>query len=543
MRRMLRGLAVMGCGLIAPGLLGPGAQAALIRVGGLATPSITEIVAYDRFTNRLFATSGAGVAVAEFGTGSNLSSSSTSISLTGLFGGNLKDVTSVAVDPLGRGFGVLTALPTASSTVRGKVVLFNTVTGAVLNELDVGYHPDSVTFSPDGSRIVVANEGEPFAGVDAAGSVSVVNLSAITSAAQVSGLTAAQVVTTDFSAGNLGPNVPALSSLRINPANAATPGHDLEPEFITIQGSTAYVTLQEANAIGVFDLDTNQWVDIHALGTIQQRIDASDSENAININDLVHGLPMPDGIASFEVGGQRYLVTANEGDGRDSSSGFNTPDEARANTANLVETGVANLSNTTGIGRLNISRFDGNTDADAKIEVPTMFGTRSFSLWNADTGALVADSGSRFEELTAQLVPSLFNSELGKTSEFDKRSDNKGPEPESVVIGQVGTHTYAFIGLERTGGLMQFDVTNPHQPRFVDYVNTGLTHGTGAPEGLAFISAAHSPTGRAFVVVAYEGAGGVEVFGVAVPEPGSLLLLACGGIPLGLLARRRTNRR
>lgn len=541
MRNLSRVLAVVGCTLW--GAL-PGSQSArgeLIRWGGISTPSVTEIVAYDPFTNRLFATSGAGMAVVEFGNGRNLTNSTTSISLTGLFGGALKDVTSVAIDPLGRGFGVLTALPTASSAVVGKVVLFNTTTGAVLKELDVGYHPDAVTFTPDGSRILVACEGEPSGGVDAPGAISVVHVAAVTAATDVGSLTAANVITTDFSAANLGPNVPALNSLRINPANAAMPERDLEPEYITVDGDKAYVTLQEASAIAVYDLNTNKWVDIHKLGTIQQTIDASDTESAININDLVHGLPMPDGIASFRVGNQTYLVTANEGDGRDNSSGFNVVDEARANTSGLVETGVADLNNVTGIGRLTISKFDGNTDADAKIEVPTMFGTRSFSIWNADTGALVADSGSQLEQLTAALVPSLFNSELGKLTEFDKRSDNKGPEPESVVVGKWGARTYAFIGLERTGGLMQFDISNPAQPTFVDYINTGLTHGSAAPEGLFFIPGSISPTGRTFVVVAYEGAGGLEVFGV-VPEPGSALLLASGAIALGLVARLRKGR-
>lgn len=516
------------------------ARAGLVRWGGIATPNITEIVVYDRFTNRLFATSGSAMAVVEFGTGKNLTSSATSIPLGGVFGGALKDVTSVAIDPQGRGFGVLTAIPNASSTVAGKAVLFNTTTGAVLQELDVGYHPDMVTFTPDGSRILVANEGEPANGSDAPGSISVINVAGVATAADVPSLSAANVITTDFSAANLGAGVPPLSSLRINPANAATPWRDLEPESITVSGDKAYVSLQEANAIAVYDLNTNTWVDIHTLGTIQQMVDASDSENAININDLVHGMPMPDGIASFRVGGQTYLVTANEGDGRDNSSGFNTPDEARANTTGLVEPGAANLNNITGIGRLTISRFDGNTDADTQIEIPTMFGTRSFSIWNADTGARVADSGSQFEQLTAALVPTLFNSEQSKTAEFDRRSDNKGPEPESVVVGLWRNRPHAFIGLERTGGLMAFDISDPTLPQFVDYINTGLSNGTAAPEGLFFIPSWMSPNGETFVVVAYEGAGGIEVFAL-VPEPGSWLLLMTGSV--GLWFGRRGRQR
>lgn len=523
------------------------ANAGLMRIGGLNTPNVAEIVTYDPYTNRLFTTTGDGAAVIEFGDGTNLSNSATTISVGGLFGGALKGVSSIAVDPNGRGFGVLSAIPDDNTGTLGKAILFDTATGAILKELDVGFHPDMVTFTPDGTKILVANEGESSetSATDAPGSISVIDVSSVTGVGDVGGLAAGNVTTKDFSAGNLSGGVPSLSSFRINPSNAATPENDLEPEYISVKGDKAYVSLQEANAVAVFDLNTNTWEDIHSLGAISQTIDASDQDGGININDVVLGLPMPDSIGTFQVGGQTFVVTANEGDARsDEDFPFMTNDEGRlrANTTD-ADVGAAYRDNVNGAGRVNISLIDGNTDADADIEVPHMFGTRSFSIWDAATGDLVFDSGSDFETVTAAEVPTLYNSEEGDVGEFDKRSDNKGPEPEGLVLGEIYGRTYAFIALERTGGIMQYDVTDPFNAFFVDYINTSLDFGTASPEGLYFIPKALSPNGKNLLIAAYEVAGGVEVFEItgAVPEPSTLVLLGVG--VTGLWLFRRKNRK
>ncbi|MFN0197284.1 MAG: choice-of-anchor I family protein [Planctomycetaceae bacterium] len=518
-------------------------HAELIRIGGLSTPNVAEIASYDPLTNRLFTTTGGGAAVIEFGDGTNLSNSATTIDVSSLFSGDLSGVSSITVDPNGRGFGVLTAIPNDNTGTLGKAVLFNTSTGAILKELDVGFHPDMVTFTPDGQKILIANEGEANSTSDAPGSISVIDVSGVATVGDVGTLSNANVTTKDFSASNLGPGVPALSSLRINPANSATPQNDLEPEYISVKDGKAYVSLQEANAVAVFDLASNTWEDIQPLGTIIQTIDASDQDSGISINDAVRGLPMPDTIGTFKVGDQTFYVTANEGDTRD--PGFNVGDNGRmrANTTD-ADVGAALRNNATGIGRLTISLTDGNTDADPQIEIPYMFGTRSFSIWDASDGSLIFDSGSDFETITATEVPTLYNSELGLTGEFDKRSDNKGPEPEGLVIGKIYGTTYAFISLERTGGIMQYDITDPFNPFFVDYINTSLAHGTAAPEGLVFIPSATSPNGRNLLVAAYEASGGVEVFEIvgAVPEPSSMMLLGMGSIGLWMI-RRRLNRK
>ncbi|MFZ9334759.1 MAG: choice-of-anchor I domain-containing protein, partial [Burkholderiaceae bacterium] len=77
-----------------------------------------------------------------------------------------------------------------------------------------------------------------------------------------------------------------------------------------------------------------------------------------------------------------------------------------------------------------------------------------------------------------------------------------------VVVGQIGRKTFAFIGLERVGGVMVYDVTTPTAPTFVTYLNT-RTAATGdrGPEGLAFVPAAKSRNGKPLLIVGNETSG------------------------------------
>ena len=144
-------------------------------------------------------------------------------------------------------------------------------------------------------------------------------------------------------------------------------------------------------------------------------------------------------------------------------------------------------------------------------------GSRSISIWDSK-GKLVWDSADVLEQEIARLYPTVFNA--GHTDNtLDSRSDNKGPEPEGVAVGQVNGVTYAFVGLERTNGVMLFDVTNPSAPLFVQYVNTGLVSGSSetgdvSPEGLVFVPASESPNGIPLLIVAFEVSGTVAVFEV-----------------------------
>lgn len=249
----------------------------------------------------------------------------------------------------------------------------------------------------------------------------------------------------------------------------------------------------------------------------------------------VFGMYQPDSIASYTVGGQTYIVTANEGDARD-YTGFS--EEVRAasiGAANLdaaVFPNAAALLNNAQLGRLNVTNQMGRTIADSAgtdnnpdYEKLVTFGTRSFSIWNATTGALVFDSGDQIERLIQQFYPGNFNANHSGNdgNDLDNRSDNKGPEPEGLVLGKVNGRTYAFIGLERIGGVMVYDITSPTAPFFVQYINPRdfsiapvaanvATVGDLGPEGLVFIPAADSPTGKPLLAVANEISGTVTIF-------------------------------
>lgn len=424
---------------------------------------------------------------------------------------------------------VAVALEGAQKTDPGSVKFFNT-SGMLLNHLTVGSLPDMLTFSPNGRWLLVANEGEPNSynqadSIDPEGSVSVIDMRG-----DVTGLTQFDVRTATFNPAIRQENA---SSIRVFGPNA-TLAKDLEPEYITVSkdSRTAWVTLQENNAIAVLDIPSATFTKIIGLGfkdhlQAGNKLDASDRDEPgpsnngiINIRNWpVLGMYQPDSIAAYRVKGKTYLVTANEGDARD-YTGFS--EEVRVGSLALdaasfaaqgfpdVTTGPGGLRNNDNLGRLTITNTLGNTDGDPEFEKLYAFGARSFSIWD-DAGGLVYDSGDELEQRTAALVPTIFNSN-GTVTTFDTRSDNKGPEPEGLAIGKIGGKTYAFIGLERTGGVIVYDISNPKSPRFATYANTAPTD--LSPEGLLFIKAKDSPNGRPLVVVSHEVSNTVTIFEV-----------------------------
>ena len=424
---------------------------------------------------------------------------------------------------------VAVALEGAQKTDPGSVKFFD-ASGAFLNLLSVGALPDMLVFSPNGRWLLVANEGEPNSynqadSVDPDGSVSVIDMRG-----DATSLTQLDVRTAGFSASIPQENP---SSIRVFGPNA-TITKDLEPEYITVShdSKTAWVTLQENNAIAMLDIPSATFTKIVGLGfkdhlLIENKLDASDrdvpgSSNSgiINIRNWpVLGMYQPDSIASYRVKGKTYLVMANEGDARD-YTGFS--EEARVGALTLdgaafaaqgfpdVTTGPDGLRNNDNLGRLTVTNTLGNTDGDTEFEKLYVFGARSFSIRKADA-ELLYDSGDDLEQRTATLVPTTFNSN-GAVDTFDTRSDNKGPEPEGLAIGKVSDRTYAFIGLERTGGVMVYDISKPTAPTFVTYVNTTPTD--LSPEGLIFIKKSHSPNGRPLLVVSHEVSNTVTIFEV-----------------------------
>jgi hypothetical protein len=241
---------------------------------------------------------------------------------------------------------------------------------------------------------------------------------------------------------------------------------------------------------------------------------------------------MPDGIASYTLDGKTYFITANEGDDRTdfmtATSGDKAGDTARFKDilADLDSTAfptslVNTIKTDQELGRLTLISKDangkfGDTNGDGKYDRVYALGARSFSVWSAETGGQVYDSGEDFE----RLVYSNFGDDatnsllLLKGDQALNRLDNKGPEPESVVIGQVGSETYAFIGLERASGILMYNITEPTKPKFVQFIRntTTLTDGDISPEGMKFIPASQSPTGVALLAVGHEVTGSVAIY-------------------------------
>ncbi|MEM1425753.1 MAG: choice-of-anchor I family protein, partial [Cyanobacteria bacterium P01_H01_bin.130] len=334
------------------------------------------------------------------------------------------------------------------------------------------------------------------------------------------GLENATVATADFTAFNDQADALRASGVRIFGPNA-TVAQDLEPEFVTItpDSSTAVVTLQENNAIAIVDLETATVSSVLPLGGRDATLpgngfDASDEDGVVDIrNHPVFSFYQPDTIDTFTVGGNTYFITANEGDARD-YDGFS--EESRVEDLTLDPTVFPNASDLqaeSNLGRLIATNVQGDTDGDGDIDQIFSFGGRSFSVWNSD-GSLLFDSGEQLERITLAANAEFFNSTNDENS-FDSRSDDKGPEPEAVTVGQFNGAPHAFIGLERVGGVAVYDLSNPAAPEFVTYVNNrdfsgdpeAGTAGDLGPEGLAFIDAVDSPTSRSLLAVSNEVSG------------------------------------
>jgi len=402
----------------------------------------------------------------------------------------------------------------------GKVVVYNADDATELWSVTVGALPDMVIFNEDGTKILTANEGEPNGNYtnDPEGSVSIIDVET------------KAVSTADFTAFNGTEAELKTKGIHIF-GPGATVAMDMEPEYITVKGDQAYVTCQENNAIAVVDIPSATITSIYGLGYKDHSIegngiDASNSSGFIDIRTWpILGVYMPDAITNIEYDGQTYLLTANEGDAREYEEGdFFYTDELEVSEIELDPSIFPNaeyLQMNENLGKLAVTSAPADTNALGQHKNLYSYGARSFSIWNATTGELVYDSGDDFERITSSLFPENFNCADDDVSLKD-RSDNKGPEPEAITVGVVNDKTYAFIGLERMGGIMVYDITNPMAPEFVDYANNRdfsanpeddfTIHGDNAPEGLIFIPASESPNGTDLIVVSNEVSGTVTVY-------------------------------
>jgi alkaline phosphatase len=395
---------------------------------------------------------------------------------------------------------VAAAISVTPEEANGVVAIFDTE-GNPLNVVEVGNLPDMVTFTPDGTRILVANEGEPLEGSDPLGAVSIIDLSA--------GAETATATTLDFTGFDGQEDALRDAGVLIEPDKSVS--EDLEPEYITVlpDGATAWVALQEANAYAVLDLTINEVTDIRSFGLVDRsqegnEIDASNRDNAINLqnHNNLFGMRQPDAITSIEIGGETFILTANEGDARDAT-------ESRVGDLTLDPTAFPNaeiLQRDENLGRLNVRNDLGDTDGDGDFDQLFHYGSRSFTIYN-EAGETVYDSGSLFSRLIAEIRPELFNQDEG---DVDDRSDDKGVEPEAIAAGEVGGRIYAFIGLERDNGIMVFDITDPTALVFDQYIDSEA-NGNISPETIQFIPADESVSGQAQLAVAFEGDGNTVI--------------------------------
>ncbi|WP_010180281.1 choice-of-anchor I family protein [Aquimarina agarilytica] len=448
----------------------------------VSNQGVPEISAYDKVTQQVFSTNTEAKLVEVIDI-SDVSSPKLAGNIDiSIYGKNLN---SVAVQ---NGMLAVAIEGKDKNADEGSIVVFDTkdLTTPIIN-VKAGFLPDMVTFSPDGTYILSANEGEPNDEntIDPKGSISIITIANKT------------IKTLDFTAFNSqeanleekGFRVFGETNGKINELDV-----DVEPEYIAVadDSKTAYVALQENNGIAVVDLTTQTITDILPLGTkdfndLANAYDVSDKDDAFSpANWNVKSFYMPDAIDYFTANGVGYIITANEGDARD-YDGFS--EEVRVKDLVLDETvypDAETLQKNENLGRLKVTTANGDADGDGKFEQIFAYGGRSFSIWTTD-GSLVYDSGNSLAQKTV---------ELGTYPE--SRSDDKGTEPEAVVTYTIGNFTYAFVGLERSGNVFVYDISNPTAPVFLQNLpNT-------SPEGLTVVPAMDSPNGKDLLIVSNE---------------------------------------
>ncbi|MGN1104951.1 MAG: choice-of-anchor I family protein [Candidatus Coproplasma sp.] len=405
------------------------------------------------------------------------------------------DITSVAVNNELKVVAV--ALQGAEYYSNGAVVLID-YDGNYVKAYACGVQPDMITFA--GNLVLTANEGEPRMGyadgtADPKGSVTIIDLSA--------GVQSGEVTNATFD--GFDSQREALVNAGVLIKKGANPSADFEPEYITVSGNYAYVSLQEANAIATLDLQTRQFIKVDALGFK----DHSKEENALDLLDdgkieittqNVYGVYMPDGIDAFELDGVTYIATANEGDAREWGD----------------YSGITKMT----IGSTKVEILDNNEWDGLDADKAYVLGGRSFSVFRADDMSLVYDSGDAIERAVANSeYADYFNCSNDKTT-LDGRSKKKGPEPETVLVRYIDGRPYAFVGLERVSGVMTFDLTNIKygEATFKDYTSTRdytqAMAGDVAPEGMDYIEASEKTGGKNVLVVANENSGTVAFYAV-----------------------------
>lgn len=453
----------------------------------LGNTTAAEISAYDPSTKKLFVVNNDGGVKVEV---LDLTAYPAIVKLRTLTYPNNAGINSVAVNN-----GLLAiALDGANKQGNGDIVVLKTSTLEEVKKITVGAMPDMVTFSPDGTYIISANEGEPNDEytVDPAGSISIINVK-----------NNYAVKTLDFAGFESSKAALVAAGLRIYGLNASF-AQDIEPEYVAVAADSkkAFVTLQENNAVAEVDLVAGTITKIIPLGVrdislAENAFDVSDKDSKIQLGTWpIKAFYLPDAISYFSAGDANYLALANEGDTR-AWKGYD--EEARVKSLKLDATkfpAAASLQQDANLGRLTVSKAFGDTDGDGDYDELYATGGRSVSILNAGTGQLVANIGKDLEQRVI---------DAGKYD--DERSDNKGVEIEAVTVNQVNGRTLAFIGMERVDMIATYDVTIPASPKFVQLFATG-----DAPEGVLFVKPKDSPNGRSLLIVSSEEDGTVRFY-------------------------------
>lgn len=464
--------------------------------------SAAEIVSYDSCTDKLYVVNAQAqkVDVLSMNSASEPTSSG-SIDLQSAAAASGVDIGAANSVSTHQGL-VAVAIENADKQQNGIIALYRSDTLDLITTYTAGALPDMVSFSKDGRYIASANEGEPNAdySIDPEGSVTLVDLT--------NGPLQATVTQIDFNAFNQGQprHAELTDKVRISAPNA-TVAQDLEPEYLTFaDNGKLYVALQENNALAAIDVASAQVDAILGLGGKpwdSAKLDASNKDKNIgNLQSyaMLEGLYMPDSITSYSVDGNTYIATANEGDGREygikttqkmcDEKGFEWDGDDYQGTENYTtekDFCIAYVDEVRGkkldvdanhplagalkdnkqLARLKVIKPQGTLAADQKVQA---FGSRSFSIWD-ESGELVFDSGDDFARIVLEQDPANFNSTNDSNQSGDDRSDDKGVEPEAIEVAEINGKHYAFIGLERQGGIMVYDVTQPKSASFISYLN------------------------------------------------------------------------
>lgn len=456
------------------------------------------------------------------------------------------DANSIAIDANNQ----LLAVAMAATNVgeAGQIAFYNISgdTPAFIKNVTVGALPDMVAFSHDGAKVVVANEGEPNGdySIDPEGTISIIDIT--------NGTIADNALSINFQDyNNQQAELEAQGLVFANPTGRTINGNlinttvamDLEPEYVSISKDNkyAYVSIQENNGLAIINLEDNS-LELKGLGFkdwSNLQFDASDKDGGVNFKSYpgLYGMYQPDTIASFSWKGANFIVSANEGDAREYF--FDASDEADCIAqggldydakdgclAYIDESRVEDLAlaanfdylnnDDNDIGRLKVTTVKGDKNNDGQYESLYAYGARSFTIWDSN-GLVVFDSGDQIARVTASVHGNAFNNNEDE-NKGDTRSDDKGAEPEALTLGEVGDRLFAFVGLERMGAIMVFDITNPYDVKFQDYFyNRGLEpsadiSGDLAPEGMTFVPAAQSATNEALLIVGNEISGSIAVW-------------------------------